>query len=54
MCIIPTKYYNKCNYDETLFMKEGHICEHISFNKQLSKFGKIVVDTNNIFYNNNT
>ena len=53
MCIVPTKYYNKCNYDETLFMKEGHICEHVSFNKQLSKFGKIVVDTNNIFYNNN-
>ena len=47
MCMIPTNYYNECNWNE----KHGLIeTDHYSFIIDLSKFGKIIIDTNNISY----
>jgi hypothetical protein len=44
MCIIPTIYYNECNYDDNEFKKYNNNCEHYHFNQQLRKFGKICIN----------
>jgi len=45
MCMIPTNYYNQCNWND----KHGLVeTDHYSFIIDLSKFGKIIIDTNNI------
>jgi hypothetical protein len=41
--LTKTDYFNSCNYNEELFRKCNHVCEHVSFNKQLLKFGKIII-----------
>jgi hypothetical protein len=40
-----TEYFNNCEYDEKLFLQCNHVCEHVSFNKQLLKNGKIILNT---------
>ena len=42
-CLIKSKIYNKCEYNETLFKETNHVCEHVSFNKQLLNYGKIII-----------
>ena len=42
-CLIKSELYNKCEYSEALFIKSNHVCEHISFNKQLLKYGRIII-----------
>lgn len=53
MCMIPTKYYNECEYDEKEYFKYDHVCEHYMFNMQLTKYGDIVINTDIKCANNN-
>lgn len=51
LCMIPTKYYNLCNYDDNLFLKYDNVCEHYHFNIQLQKYGKIMINTDIEIFN---
>tara|TARA_A100001015_G_scaffold294076_1_gene371430 strand:+ start:2644 stop:6348 length:3705 start_codon:yes stop_codon:yes gene_type:complete len=42
-CLIKSYIYNKCEYDEKLFVESNNVCEHISFNKQILKYGRIII-----------
>ena len=44
LCLMYTRYYNKCNY----FPEPDDMCEHDAFNKQYRRISnkKIVIDTN--------
>ncbi len=42
-CLIKSELYNKCEYNETLFIESNNVCEHIAFNKQLLKYGRIII-----------
>ena len=41
--LIRSDIYNKCEYDENLFRETNHVCEHVSFNKQVLNYGKIII-----------